>query len=120
MFILSHFVYDKILGCYTKIGDQSILWAQLRQAYACNTTTQINILKRKISCLHFHEGASMFEDLSITKEPILNKLVAIGIFSDDELIGLILNALPPNWETFWAIVTHKNLPPMFIQLKYAA
>lgn len=59
LYMLSKAVDDRILACFTRIDDPSLLWGQLREWCASNTNTCRSILKRRLTGFHFSDSLSM-------------------------------------------------------------
>lgn len=119
LYLLSKAMEDRILARFTRIEDPSELWTQLRNCCASNTTTRRGVLKRKLSVFKFSDSVSMTQNFSKLTE-LLNELAAVDItYIDDELHLVVLDALPPSWETFGSMLalTGRQQLPTFAELE---
>lgn len=117
LYMLTKAIEDKMLARYVRIDDPAVLWAELCRACAGNTTTRRAVLKRKLFSLRFPESDSMSTNFNTVNE-ILNDLAAVDVnFTDEELQGVIIDALPPSWETFGAVLAGREHSPTFSQIE---
>ncbi|CAM6103876.1 unnamed protein product [Calypogeia fissa] len=117
LYMLTKAVDDQILARYTNIRDPAILWAELKRACAGNIVTRRSVLKRKLFSLRFPESATMSQNFSSINE-LLNQLAAVGVsFTNEELNGFVIDALPSLWEIFGSVIAGRETTPTFIQLE---
>ncbi|CAM6105155.1 unnamed protein product [Calypogeia fissa] len=115
--MLMKVVDNQILARYTNIRDPAVLWAELKRAYAGNIVTRRSVLKRKLFSLRFIESATMSLNFSSINE-LLNQLAAVGVsFTNEELNGFVIDALPSSWEIFGNVIAGRETTLTFVQLE---
>ncbi|CAM6128885.1 unnamed protein product [Calypogeia fissa] len=117
LYMLTKAVDDQILARFTNIRDPAVLWAELKRACAGNTVTHRSVLERKLFSLRFPESATMSQNFSSINE-LLNQLAAVGVsFTNEELNGFVIDALPSSWEIFGSVIRGRETTPTFVQLE---